>query len=229
MAGPEAALPCAAGITVTNHPMNKTSASLSLDYLYVCTWGVWGIWGGHRAGLRAASFPRLQGTDVVIAIFIIVAMSFVPASFVVFLVAERSTKAKHLQFVSGCNPVIYWLANYVWDMVCPSHMAVGGSFHPQAPATPTLCPLPGPSPPVLPPDPTPLCLGLSPCPRAPHLRPCSASSTTWSPPLAASSSCLCSTCRPTHPPPTFLPCSRSSCSMGKGTRRGWAQGGLGSR
>lgn len=67
-------------------------------------------------------FPRstpcsLQGTDVVIAIFIIVAMSFVPASFVVFLVAEKSTKAKHLQFVSGCDPVIYWLANYVWDMV----------------------------------------------------------------------------------------------------------------
>ena len=59
----------------------------------------------------------LQGTDVVIAIFIIVAMSFVPASFVVFLVAEKSTKAKHLQFVSGCNPVIYWLANYIWDMV----------------------------------------------------------------------------------------------------------------
>ncbi|XP_039200906.1 ATP-binding cassette sub-family A member 2 isoform X2 [Crotalus tigris] len=80
------------GITLTNHPMNKTSASLSLDYL-------------------------LQGTDVVIAIFIIVAMSFVPASFVVFLVSEKSTKAKHLQFVSGCDPVIYWLANYVWDML----------------------------------------------------------------------------------------------------------------
>ena len=56
---------------------------------------------------------------MVIAIFIIVAMSFVPASFVVFLVAEKSTKAKHLQFVSGCNPIIYWLANYVWDMVRP--------------------------------------------------------------------------------------------------------------
>ncbi|XP_036272663.1 ATP-binding cassette sub-family A member 2 isoform X2 [Pipistrellus kuhlii] len=84
--------PAAYGITVTNHPMNKTSASLSLDYL-------------------------LQGTDVVIAIFIIVAMSFVPASFVVFLVAEKSTKAKHLQFVSGCSPVTYWLANYVWDML----------------------------------------------------------------------------------------------------------------
>uniref|UniRef100_A0A673ZQ15 ATP-binding cassette sub-family A member 2 n=1 Tax=Salmo trutta TaxID=8032 RepID=A0A673ZQ15_SALTR len=84
--------PAAYGITLTNHPMNRTSARLSLDYL-------------------------LQGTDVVIAIFIIVAMSFVPASFVVFLVAEKSTKAKHLQFVSGCDPVIYWLANYVWDML----------------------------------------------------------------------------------------------------------------
>lgn len=35
----------------------------------------------------------------------------------VFLVAEKSTKAKHLQFVSGCDPVTYWLANYIWDMV----------------------------------------------------------------------------------------------------------------
>lgn len=81
--------------------------------------------GPHRA--EGCLTPRLQGTDVVIAIFIIVAMSFVPASFVVFLVAEKSTKAKHLQFVSGCNPVIYWLANYVWDMVRPSRMANGGA------------------------------------------------------------------------------------------------------
>lgn len=67
----------------------------------------------------------LQGTDVVIAIFIIVAMSFVPASFVVFLVAEKATKAKHLQFVSGCDPVIYWLANYMWDMVSRTHSPTG--------------------------------------------------------------------------------------------------------
>ena len=52
-----------------------------------------------------------------IAIFVIIAMSFVPASFVVFLVGERSSKAKHLQFVSGVDPVIYWLSNYVWDLV----------------------------------------------------------------------------------------------------------------
>lgn len=39
---PKAVLHCATGITVTNHPMNKTSASLSLDYLYV-----WGQGRGH--------------------------------------------------------------------------------------------------------------------------------------------------------------------------------------
>lgn len=60
---------------------------------------------------------RRQGTDLVIAIFVIIAMSFVPASFVVFLVTERASKAKHLQFVSGVDPVIYWLSNYVWDVV----------------------------------------------------------------------------------------------------------------
>lgn len=106
----------------------------------------------RRAEGRLA--PRLQGTDVVIAIFIIVAMSFVPASFVVFLVAEKSTKAKHLQFVSGCNPVIYWLANYVWDMVCP-----------QTPGCPVPCWAPGsaPGPPTPAPGPHPS--------LAPHLPP----------------------------------------------------------
>ncbi|XP_048586908.1 ATP-binding cassette sub-family A member 2 isoform X2 [Nematostella vectensis] len=86
--------PAAYGITAYNHPFpfNSTSAvHLSADYLR-------------------------QGTDLVIAIFVIIAMSFVPASFVVFLVTERSTKAKHLQFVSGVDPVVYWLSNYLWDM-----------------------------------------------------------------------------------------------------------------
>ena len=63
------------------------------------------------------TFRSMQGSDVLIAIFIIVAMSFVPASFVLFLVYEKSIKAKHLQFVSGIYRVVYWVANYIWDMV----------------------------------------------------------------------------------------------------------------
>lgn len=83
--------PSAYGITVINHPMTDTNYLLSKDRI-------------------------LQGTDVLIAIFIIAAMSFVPASFVLFLVYERFTKAKHLQMVSGVNPIVYWVANYFWDM-----------------------------------------------------------------------------------------------------------------
>lgn len=44
-------------------------------------------------------------------------MSFIPASFVLYLIQERVTKAKHLQFVSGVSPVVYWVANFFWDMV----------------------------------------------------------------------------------------------------------------
>lgn len=43
-------------------------------------------------------------------------MSFVPASFVLFLVAERVSKAKHLQFVSGATPSVYWIGSFLWDM-----------------------------------------------------------------------------------------------------------------
>ena len=72
-----------------------------------------------------ACVDSLAGSDVLIAIFIIGAMSFVPASFVVFLVYERSIKAKHLQCVSGVNRVIYWLANYTWDMVSTHSLHMG--------------------------------------------------------------------------------------------------------
>ena len=59
----------------------------------------------------------LQGSDVIISIFIIVAMSFVPASFTLFLVYERATKSKHLQYINGLYPLIYWLTNFVWDLL----------------------------------------------------------------------------------------------------------------
>ncbi|XP_065067747.1 ATP-binding cassette sub-family A member 2-like [Rhopilema esculentum] len=83
--------PASYGITATYHPFSLAKNALTQDYVK-------------------------QGTDVVIAIFVIIAMSFVPASFVIFLVTERVTKAKHLQFVSGAEPVIYWLVNFIWDM-----------------------------------------------------------------------------------------------------------------
>lgn len=61
---------------------------------------------------------RRQGiVDLFVAIFVITALAFVPASFVVYLVEDRISKSKHLQLVSGLNPIVYWVSNYVWDVV----------------------------------------------------------------------------------------------------------------
>ncbi|RXM97428.1 ATP-binding cassette sub-family A member 1 [Acipenser ruthenus] len=62
-------------------------------------------------------FRMNTSVDVLVSICVIFAMSFVPASFVLFLIEERVSKAKHLQFVSGVKPILYWLANFSWDML----------------------------------------------------------------------------------------------------------------
>uniref|UniRef100_A0A669D085 ABC transporter domain-containing protein n=1 Tax=Oreochromis niloticus TaxID=8128 RepID=A0A669D085_ORENI len=80
------------GISVTNHPLNLSKEQL------------------------ASAAMATTSTDVVVSICVIFAMSFIPASFVLFLIQERVNKAKHLQFVSGVNPAVYWLANFAWDM-----------------------------------------------------------------------------------------------------------------
>ena len=58
-----------------------------------------------------------NAVDLAVAICVIFAMSFVPASFVLFLIEERVSNSKHLQFVSGINPTVYWVSTWMWDMV----------------------------------------------------------------------------------------------------------------
>ncbi|TNN47924.1 ATP-binding cassette sub-family A member 1 [Liparis tanakae] len=91
------------GITAYNHPLNLTKEQLT------------------EVAMMATS------VDVLVSICVIFAMSFVPASFILFLIEERVSKAKHLQFVSGVKPVLYWLANFTWDMLnytVPASMVV---------------------------------------------------------------------------------------------------------
>ncbi|XP_053185826.1 retinal-specific phospholipid-transporting ATPase ABCA4-like isoform X2 [Scomber japonicus] len=90
---PPSAKPVEFGITAINHPLNLTKEQLS--EVTVLTTSV----------------------DAVVAICVIFAMSFIPASFVLYLIQERETKAKHLQFVSGVSPLVYWVANFFWDMM----------------------------------------------------------------------------------------------------------------
>ena len=44
-------------------------------------------------------------------------MAFLASSFIVFLWQERSSKAKHIQFVSGVNPISFWASAYLWDII----------------------------------------------------------------------------------------------------------------
>jgi len=43
--------------------------------------------------------------------------SFLIASFVIFIIKERSSNSKHLQFMSGCNSHVFWISSLVWDIV----------------------------------------------------------------------------------------------------------------
>ncbi|RWS28570.1 ATP-binding cassette sub-family A member 7-like protein [Leptotrombidium deliense] len=80
------------GISVVNHPMNFTQEQLKDELL-------------KRGGL-----------SLLHSVCVLFAMSFVPASFVLYLIEDRVTGSKHLQYVSGVSPYVYWTAAYIWDI-----------------------------------------------------------------------------------------------------------------
>jgi len=45
-------------------------------------------------------------------------LAFLVGSFVVFVVNQRSKKAKLSQFIGGVDAVGYWLAAFLWDLMC---------------------------------------------------------------------------------------------------------------
>lgn len=56
-------------------------------------------------------------TGFVLAFLVLFGMAFLSTSFILFLIKERSTGAKHLQKVSGVGSLTYWLSNYCWDII----------------------------------------------------------------------------------------------------------------
>nr|CAD7255882.1 unnamed protein product [Timema shepardi] len=79
------------GFQVYSHPMNYTETQMKQELI------------------------QQSGVSLLHAISVIFALSFVPASFVVFLIEERVSNAKHLQFVSGVNRLVYWVSTFCWD------------------------------------------------------------------------------------------------------------------
>ena len=76
--------------------------------------------GVHNSPLNSSCTlaPRMASSvNVLVSICVVFAMSFVPASFTLVLIDERVTRAKHLQCVGGLPPTLYWIRNFLWDMV----------------------------------------------------------------------------------------------------------------
>lgn len=91
--------------------------------------------------LTAHSLPmsKSQEQDVqeIVSVFsslmLLIPYCFIAANFVVFLIKECASKAKHLQFTCGVNAYSYWLANLSWDMImffiiCVLSMIVFAAF-----------------------------------------------------------------------------------------------------
>ncbi len=43
--------------------------------------------------------------------------SFLIASFTMFLIKERSSDSKHLQYLNGCSSYLYWISALLWDIL----------------------------------------------------------------------------------------------------------------
>lgn len=56
-------------------------------------------------------------TGFTIAFNFVFGIAFLSSSFVLFLIKERATKAKHIQFVSGVQPFTFWASTFCWDLI----------------------------------------------------------------------------------------------------------------
>ncbi|XP_060066248.1 phospholipid-transporting ATPase ABCA3-like [Ylistrum balloti] len=69
-----------------------------------------------EANSRAVAGSTL-GTGFTVAFVILFGMAFLSTSFIIFLIKERASGAKHLQKVSGVSNFAYWASSFSWDII----------------------------------------------------------------------------------------------------------------
>lgn len=80
-------------ITVVNHPLPRNLTELITDLQL-----------SDPTGFNVASGLTFG-------------FGFLLASFVVFLIKEKTSNSRHLQYMSGCSSLLYWSSAFFWDMV----------------------------------------------------------------------------------------------------------------
>lgn len=71
---------------------------------------------GTSSGAISNLFVSLM-IEIFKSVGVILALSFIPASFASFIIRERQSGAKALQLLSGQSRFIYWSMSYLWDFV----------------------------------------------------------------------------------------------------------------
>ncbi|CAH1794818.1 unnamed protein product [Owenia fusiformis] len=66
---------------------------------------------GENSNMKVAT------TGFTVSFNVLFGFAFLASSFVLFLIKERQTKAKHIQFVSGVHSVSFWSATFLWDFL----------------------------------------------------------------------------------------------------------------
>ncbi|KAG5473719.1 hypothetical protein LSCM1_04349 [Leishmania martiniquensis] len=56
--------------------------------------------------------------QVMIGIFIILPFIFIPSNTISYIVEEKESGARHLQWLSGASVLAYWLSSFVFDFAC---------------------------------------------------------------------------------------------------------------
>ncbi|XQJ28617.1 ATP-binding cassette protein subfamily A, member 10, putative [Leishmania guyanensis] len=56
--------------------------------------------------------------QVMIGIFIILPFIFIPSNTISFIVEEKESGARHMQWISGASVLAYWLSSFVFDFAC---------------------------------------------------------------------------------------------------------------
>ena len=54
---------------------------------------------------------------MVVSTFMVYGLAFLMASFVLLPTNERASGAKHLQYLAGLRPEVYWTANFAADFI----------------------------------------------------------------------------------------------------------------
>lgn len=62
-------------------------------------------------------FCRTQTiADFGVALMLLVTVTFVPSSFIAYIILERKSEEKHVQLVAGVSKVTYWCTAFLWDI-----------------------------------------------------------------------------------------------------------------